>query len=244
MDESVRYIGIRLWDEQLINDVAFSLLFALLIMFAIVFSCNKKLFGKMFNEAFFNKKRENIFDDSKSSNEWIFKRFMSFQALTLSTICVYSFGKAYGFAGAITTENILFSLGMIFLMLTIFFFARQVVNFILGYVFAEEEQYRKWKNGSDSIMSFWGLSLYIPVIWVMFGDSNPNLPIFLFCILYIVSRILVIYKSIQIFNKRNNGFLYINLYLCALEILPLFVLYEGLVYLYNFIEKSSLWHWI
>jgi hypothetical protein len=242
MNEFERYVGIKLGDEQLINDVSFALLCGLLALFAIVFHSNRKLLGKMFNEAFYNKNRNNIFDDSKNSNEWLFNSFMTFQALALSTIIIYSAGKAFGYASQINTWNIFISVGLIFIMVLLFFLGRKIINLILGYVFANDEQYDKWKKSNDAVRGVWGLSLYIPAIWIMFGDTNHIIPFYLFCILYIAGRIIVIYKSIQIFYRQNNSILYINLYLCTLEILPLFVLYDGLVFLYNIIEKSSLWH--
>jgi hypothetical protein len=242
MNEFERYVGIKLGDEQLINDVSFALLCGLLALLAIVFHSNRKLFGKMFNEAFYNKNRNNIFDDSKNSNEWLFNGFMTFQALMLSSIIIYSAGKVFGYASQINTWNIFISVGLIFLMVLLFFLGRRIINLILGYVFANEEQYDKWKKSNDAVRGVWGLSLYIPAIWILFGDTNHLIPIYLFCILYLAGRILIAYKSIHIFSKRNNGILYINLYLCTLEILPLFVLYDGLVFLYNIIEESSLWH--
>ena len=50
---------------------------------------------------------------------------------------------------------------------------------------------------------------------------------------------MIIYKTIRIFHRKNSSFLYISLYLCGQEILPLVFLYEGIIYLYNFIESST-----
>lgn len=41
------YVGIRLWDGQLVDDVIFSLLLSLLIAFAIIFRSNFQHFVKM-----------------------------------------------------------------------------------------------------------------------------------------------------------------------------------------------------
>lgn len=91
-------------------------------------------------------------------------------------------------------------------------------------------------------MEIWGILLYIPVLLMVFIDINVTIPIFLFSIFYVLYRFAIIYKTIRIFHKKNGGFLYISLYLCGQEILPLVFLYEGMVYLYNFIETSTLWH--
>ena len=45
------YVGIRLWDGQLVDDVVFSLLFVLFMCFALVFRTNYRLFLKMMRDA-------------------------------------------------------------------------------------------------------------------------------------------------------------------------------------------------
>ena len=46
------YVGIRLWDGQLVDDVIFSLLLFLFIVFSFVFRTNFQLFVKMLKDAF------------------------------------------------------------------------------------------------------------------------------------------------------------------------------------------------
>ena len=49
------YVGIRLWDGQLVDDVIFSLLLFLFIVFSFVFRTNFQLFVKMLKD---NQKRK------------------------------------------------------------------------------------------------------------------------------------------------------------------------------------------
>ena len=46
------YVGIRLWDGQLVDDVIFSLLLFLFIVFSFVFRTNFQLFVKMLKDAY------------------------------------------------------------------------------------------------------------------------------------------------------------------------------------------------
>ena len=84
------YVGIRLWDGQLVDDVVFSLLFVLFMCFALVFRTNYRLFLKMMRDVVYVKERQNLFEVTRGS-EWLFRNFMTFQALFLcsviSTIC-------------------------------------------------------------------------------------------------------------------------------------------------------------
>ena len=58
------YVGIRLWDGQLVDDVIFLLLLSLLIAFAIIFRSNFQHFVKMLKDVVYLKERQNLFDET------------------------------------------------------------------------------------------------------------------------------------------------------------------------------------
>ena len=82
------YVGIRLWDGQLVDDVIFSLLLFLFIVFSFVFRTNFQLFVKMLKDAFLVKERQNLFDDVIGKSIFFFRNFMTFQVLFLSSIAL------------------------------------------------------------------------------------------------------------------------------------------------------------
>ena len=67
------YVGIRLWDGQLVDDVIFSLLLFLFIVFSFVFRTNFQLFVKMLKDAFLVKERQNLFDDVIGKSIFFFR---------------------------------------------------------------------------------------------------------------------------------------------------------------------------
>ena len=91
------YVGIRLWDGQLVDDVIFSLLLFLFIVFSFVFRTNFQLFVKMLKDAFLVKERQNLFDDVIGKSIFFFRNFMTFQVLFLSSIALIAVGRIYGF---------------------------------------------------------------------------------------------------------------------------------------------------
>lgn len=240
MDSFEGYVGIRLWDGQIANDLLFAFLLSLLILFAIVFRNNFQQFVKMLKDAVFVRERSSFFDEGRNESSIIFHLFMLFQAIFLCSVALFSIGKIYGYYGSINNEG-LFGLLILFVVF-LFYQFRQLTNYLLGCVFIEPRKYKLWKNNYNAIMEIWGILLYIPVLLLVFIDINVTIPVILFIIFYISYRFAIIYKTIRIFHKKNSGFLYISLYLCGQEILPLVFLYEGMVYLYNFIETSTLWH--
>ena len=242
MDLFEGYVGIRLWDGQLIDDVIFTLLLSLLIAFAIIFRSNFQHFIKMMKDVIYLKERQNLFDETIGKSGSFFRNFMTFQALFLCSIALFSIGRTRGMVGLQGEKEVLLAIAALFGVLFLFYQFKQLSYYLLGFVFAAPDKYKFWKKNYNAIMGAWGILLYIPVVWLMFVGSKTLAPVIMFCIFYFFFRFLIIYKTIRIFHKNNVGFLYISLYLCTQEILPLIFLYEGMIFLYNFIETSTLWH--
>jgi hypothetical protein len=92
------------------------------------------------------------------------------------------------------------------------------------------------------LLCLWGISLYLPVVWLILDHEHLTETLFLFALFYVLFRFTLIYMTVRIFYNKNTGILYLSSYLCAQEIIPLLFLYEGMNYLYNTIEVSALWH--
>ena len=240
MDLFEGYVGIHLWDGQMVDDVIFSLIFVLLLTFAIVFRANFPLFLKMWKDAFLMKDRKNLFDERIQKSGWFFRNFMIFQGLFLTSIALTATARIYGLLNPVNPAQILFEIGITLFLLFLYYQFKRLSFYVFGAVFADPQKFDFWRTSYNAIMGIWGLSIYIPVLWLVFMGAAATLPLLLFAILYILCRFVIIYKTIRIFYKKSTGLLYISLYLCGQEILPLVLLYEGIVYLYNFIELSTL----
>ena len=113
------YVGIRLWDGQLVDDVVFSLLFVLFMCFALVFRTNYRLFLKMMRDVVYVKERQNLFEVTRGS-EWLFRNFMTFQALFLCSVCLFAIARAYGYFNHLLENTVLISIGLIMMVLMLF----------------------------------------------------------------------------------------------------------------------------
>jgi hypothetical protein len=228
------YAGTRLWEGQMVNDLIFSLLLALLIVFALIFHVNYRLFAKMIRDVFHIKDRLSLFEDI-DGNETVFHSFMVFQALFLCSLTFFISGRAYGYISDYPTiSSNLQIIALIFIVLLSFYLFKQLMNGLLGMVFADAEQYKTWRIGYSASISSWGVLLYVPVLWMAFIGTQLGIPVFMFAVLFLLWRLVIIYKTIRIFNIKNAGLINIILYLCGQEILPLIFLYEGIIYLYNY----------
>ena len=228
------YVGVRLWEGQLINDLIFSLLLALLIAFAIVFRSNYHLFEKMVRDVIHVKDRLSLFEEA-SGNETVFRNFMIFQSLFLCSLTLFLLSRKMDYiADYPDLASNMKIIGFIFIALTTFYLFKQAMYIAIGAIFTTPDQYRNWKVGYTAATGLWGVFLYLPVLWLSFIGIHAKVAIIMFVFLFIVWRLVIVYKSIRIFNIKSIGILYIFLYLCGQEILPLLFLYEGIKYLYNF----------
>ena len=84
-----------MWDGQLTNDVVFALLFLLFFCFAFLFHLHYKLFDKMLYDVVHLKERQNLSPVS-SGGEWLFRHFMTGQALLLCGVSLFSIARAEG----------------------------------------------------------------------------------------------------------------------------------------------------
>ena len=133
------YVGIRLWDGQLVDDVIFSLLLFLFIAFSFVFRTNFQLFVKMLKDAFLVKERQNLFDDVIGKSIFFFRNFMTFQVLFLSSIALIAVGRIYGFVNYAEWQAVLSAIGTVFCVLFLFYQFKQCCYYLLGSVFSDPD---------------------------------------------------------------------------------------------------------
>lgn len=236
------YVGIRLSDGQLVNDVIFALILVLFVLFSVVYRNNFRLFLKMLQDVQSVKERHSLFLLT-SGREGFFRNFMTFQTLLLVSVTLFSIARIHGITnGAMSEGKALMALFVLFAVVFLYYQFKQWMYFSIGIVFSNRQKYKLWKSGYNAVIGTWGILLYLPVLWLSYVGGYHTIAIWLFIILFVLSRLVIIYKIIRIFYRKSENLFYLILYLCTQEILPLVFLYEGLVYLYNFIETSTLWH--
>ena len=122
----------------------------------------------------------------------------------------------------------------------IYYNLQQSAYRILGFIFSEPEVTRQWVKEHSSINLLLGTVLFPIVFCMIYLSGFLNIGLLLGAICYILSRIIFIYKEIKIFLSDVYGILYFILYLCTLEIMPLFFIYKGMILIYQFVEFKTL----
>lgn len=107
----------------------------------------------------------------------------------------------------------------------VYFLFQYAVYGIIGYTFTTDTGSRLWIEGFTSAMTLLGLCLLVPGLLVLFYPDVMTLALGLSVMLYIGARIMFICKGFRIFYTNSVSIVYFILYLCALEIIPVAILY-------------------
>jgi hypothetical protein len=120
-------------------------------------------------------------------------------------------------------------LGSYILIALGYVFVKGILYAIVNGVFFTSAQNRSWQTAFYSVMAGVGLLLYpVALVLVCVGISPKILPFFCLFVI-IITKILFFYKSVSNFFNNFRCSLHLILYLCALEIIPDFIAWKGVI---------------
>ena len=214
-----------------------ALLLAGLLAVALCYHKGYKYIENFFHYMFSTRRRENMFEDH-TVNE------TSIQAALVANTCIVE-----GFIIYLAVQLMwpVFALSLqqgVFLhvaaysgLALAFYVAQRVVFKLLGYTFLDAVGSKLWIDGFKASQSFLGLTLLPVLVLLMLYPAHGKLLLTVAASLYLVARLIFIYKGFRIFYGNLSSILYFLLYLCAVEIVPL-VLVTGLTYWISGILQS------
>ena len=103
------------------------------------------------------------------------------------------------------------------------------VSHFVNTVFFGVRKAERWMSSYHFLMFVFGVLLFPQVLLAMYSSLSFTTLLVLFLSCLAVVKILLFYKSFSIFFNYEYGYLHLFLYFCTLEILPLLVLWHGLV---------------
>lgn len=118
----------------------------------------------------------------------------------------------------------------ILLFVISFWLIKNFVSYVIGVVFFSKTQINNWFAMSMLNMTLFSLSL-LPLIIVNTAGIALPLIIMVFWPLFflVLPKMFQYLQAPKLFSLKKRGFLYLILYLCALEILPFLVFIKGLI---------------
>ena len=169
------------------------------------------------------RRRANVFDDARSAPSWaaviLALLFIVFGGIVL--YCSTPESTAPTFLGAAAAIGVLGA-----------YYVFQLCAYAtVGYAFSTPSGRSMWLSGFAASQAFTGLALAVPALLLMYVPEW-KIPLLYACAaIYCAGRLVFIGKGIRIFYNKIRSLLYFILYLCTLEIIPLFAVYAILAYI-------------
>ena len=131
----------------------------------------------------------------------------------------------------IVLQNSVFMHVFVFTLAAVMFTAVQLLLYrLIGFTFATDSTTSMWVGGFISSQATLGLILFpVAIIALLFPSAIKSMVI-ISIILYILARIVFIWKGFRIFFNNFSSSIYFILYLCAVEIVPPLLALAGTVY--------------
>lgn len=224
------FSGVLLPAFQTIHTILF-LLF-LFCLAALSFWSNKEgmFFVSNFKELFSDGSgRKSIYKEQVTASSIWGGIYLVFQTVLVATMVLfYALFSMGGTDSIAMSDPLLF--GLIFSGILLLVIVKYLVYRLTGYVFPEWG-FSAWTGRYFSLVGMAGLLMYIPAMFYIFTPEFSNIALIALLVLFFVVVIIIFRNLLVIFVKNKTGLLNYFLYLCAIEIVPLFLLYKGVIVL-------------
>lgn len=184
-------------------------------------------FLKTFTQNLFSvRQRANVFDEHSTTNEARVLISLILLTCVCEGILLYSMLLSEG----LHTDNLTGVCAMSAVAGAYYIF--QLIAYrTVGYVFTSSRRTDMWMKGFNASQSLLGITLVVPAMLSLFNPSASPALLTAGAALYIIARLIFIYKGFRIFYNNSLALIYFILYLCSLEIIPILVIYKTAIYL-------------
>jgi len=157
--------------------------------------------------------------------------FLIFQTILILAIILFVFLWDKGISG-LSAKNMIFLFLAIFFGILLFISVKYLVYRIIGYIFPEWGL-EEWTEKYFRVVELVGVLIFIPAMFFVFVPEYAKTALFLLIIIFFIIMMVVFWNLLNVFAKNKVGLLNYFLYLCAIEIVPFFLIYKGVVSLVN-----------
>lgn len=151
--------------------------------------------------------------------------FMVFQAVLLITMILFAALVRTGAFEQMSMSGILL-FSLLYFSILLLILIKYLVYRLTDYVFPEWG-FSAWHEQFFSLIGMTGLLIFIPALFYIFTPEFSKETVFLLLIVFFTIMVVIFRNLLVIFVKNKIGVLNYFLYLCAIEIVPLFLLYKG-----------------
>lgn len=210
------------------SGVLLLLVFSFLLV-AFCYRTGRKYFHNIFSNIWSVKRIKNHLDDH-TATETITMVALLVQTIIMEGIILFCAISTY--APEALPQSISKGVAAVVVCTAAYYIAQLLVLRLIGYVFAQDVETELWVKGFNATQSIMGQILAPIAIVMLFIPEHNELMLFFAISLYIIARLLFLLKSFRIFFNSFFQCFYFILYLCAVEIIPLIIVYRGIFLTY------------
>ena len=214
------------------DNVIAAMLLGCFVMAMVAFSLSRNFIERQVKSFFHvSRSKESMVE---ADGELRFQTILVAQTSLLFSILYYFFVHELR-TGKLSSGSQLGAIGCFFCVFIAYFLFKNLIYGFVNWVFFDRKNNGQWRRMQVFLSSLEGVLLFpIVLLQVYFSLSLQAAMIYtLFVILFI--KMLAFYKSYTIFFKRMGASLQIILYFCALELMPLMVLWGVLFITDNYL---------
>ena len=198
------------------------LLIGAFLLIAISFRHSGKIFGQLFRNPV---RRQSHADETIASEN---RSRIALLIATFLTEGILIYNLTTGYVSQTTGEMLGGTL--LFTVLTFFYFLVQTSALSLtGYLFATPSGKQMAVSVFTTINALFGILAIIPVSLLLYYPEYQIVLLSIVGILFLLSRISFVFIATKIFFSNLYGLVYFILYLCAVEITPLLLIFDKVV---------------
>ena len=201
-------------------------------MAMVAFSLSRNFIERQIKSFFrVSRSKESVVE---TNEEMRFQTILIAQTSLLGSILYYFFVCNLG-GGRLSNDTQLEAIGCFFGVFVAYFLFKYLVYGFVNWVFFDRKNNGQWRRTQVFLSSLEGVLLFPIVLLLVYFSLSLQAALIYTLIVMLCVKMLAFYKSYSIFFKRMGASLQIILYFCALELMPLMVLWGVLFITDNYL---------
>ena len=219
--------GISMPYRLRMDDGINGLLLFCFILTAYVFAFGRKAIVEQIKNLFSRKEQTDFFGKATASD---LRHRIMFRLQTCILMGIFTFGYFNDYnPSAFDQKSIYWVLGIYIGIGLAFYAIKWIIYSFLGWVFFNKNITSAWLESYSTIINMLGLCYFPLVLLMVYYDLSASTILIISLNLIIFAKILMFYKWLKFFFNNLHGLFFLIVYFCALEILPCFLLVQGLL---------------
>lgn len=202
-----------------------SFLIILFVLICIRFSKNFRYLTSLLKNLTEVRQRNNLFDDTIRESSFLFLLNCAY-IVSIAIIFHETLMVSYPH---FTSLPILGSFGICMAISALFVIWQYATYYLLGNIFSDVQQTSVWVKGATTCQAIGGVILFPFAMISIFYSEWLHLITIIGIIIFIITKIIFIFRGFRIFFAQYTSLISFLYYLCSVEIIPIIFSYLGAI---------------